>query len=415
MAEKTAPELCSICNRPSQSLCVHCMTARYCSQTCQRYDGPVHKLLCRAFSRFRAESRPSPDHFRAIVFPMLDEKPKFVWLRCETFGGYLCPITHPFLESDACIETIHIDENIFLRRDLPNTIMMSYNGAGQDESRRNKCLQALDLTIKVPWGRDRRGSEVAYGIVGRAPGAASCRDLDMTDFRHIIEYHLTNGRVSEMCPWDPTCLIAQPRVRGVRINCAGDQMLLGSPHYESVGVPPSDPIFHPNPFRGTSGITDRIGIPIFIWRLPPDPSWRPAQCAEDYDNTDVACLAMGCDPNIEPGNIYATEIGWSTSPHVWLKTVGSVLMVRQDMKPLLPLHAEALCMYCGFHVSPLLSRTLRMRGQRAPEHPLTKEQALAMISRQGFLKFWPRFLEDKRDKGEDCDAPDPYEFVGDHV
>lgn len=90
----------------------------------------------------------------------------------------------------------------------------------------------------------------------------------------------------------------------------------------------------------------------------------------------------------------------------WQNDVGSVLVVRQDMKPLHPLHVEALCKYCRHDIAPLFAHSM---GEHAPEEPMKKEAVLAMICRPTFGMSWYKLLEEKRNKDDEVDAPYPYD------
>ncbi|CAM6113755.1 unnamed protein product [Calypogeia fissa] len=76
------PVLCTICDSNGTQFCTQCRTLRYCSKECQRIDWPTHKLLCRSFSDFRTP--PGPTFKRAILFPVSEKTPKFIWLKILT-------------------------------------------------------------------------------------------------------------------------------------------------------------------------------------------------------------------------------------------------------------------------------------------------------------------------------------------
>jgi len=86
--------------------------------------------------------------------------------------------------------------------------------------------------------------------------------------------------------------------------------------------------------------------------------------------------------------------------------VGSVIVVREDKKPLFPLHVEALCKYCRYEIRPLLAHSI---GEYAPEEPIEKDAGLAMICRPTFVICWYKLLDEKHKKGEDTSVPYPYD------
>jgi hypothetical protein len=84
-----------------------------------------------------------------------------------------------------------------------------------------------------------------------------CRDLDMNNFRHITDYSLSYSYI----PGPST----QQSVKGVKINCIGDQKTSNKPNFEAVEIPSTDPIFS----------THRL--PIFTRRCLPDLKWANHQ------------------------------------------------------------------------------------------------------------------------------------------
>lgn len=86
-AEPSVHNLCNMCESEGTKACGKCGNAYYCSAECQRSDWPMHKILCKAFSDFKSDKRPSPEHFRAVIFPMTQGEPEFVWLGYNQLRG----------------------------------------------------------------------------------------------------------------------------------------------------------------------------------------------------------------------------------------------------------------------------------------------------------------------------------------
>lgn len=103
-------------------------------------------------------------------------------------------------------------------------------------------------------------------MVGLGINQTACKDLDMTDFRHITDHFLSYGYTPTLVTQQTTGIM----VKGTRINCLGDQKMLNKPHFEAVEVSSTDPIFSNH---DTSDIAERIGLPIFTRRCPPNPRW----------------------------------------------------------------------------------------------------------------------------------------------
>ncbi|KAF2812289.1 uncharacterized protein BDZ99DRAFT_383671 [Mytilinidion resinicola] len=229
----------------------------------------------------------------------------------------------------------------------------------------------------------------------------------MNDFRHIADYFLTYGYIPAPATQQ------QPKginVKGVKINCLGDQKMLHKPPFEAVEVSATDPIFSAH---DTSDIAKRIGLPIFTRRCPPDPKWANNEDNpiferhSPFNNQDATFLHLCLDPKTK-FDLRSGTLGWGLASQQWQNSVGSAIVVRQDKKPLAPLHVEALCRYCRDDVLPLLAHSM---GEYAPEEPMGKDAVLAMICRPTFVICWYRLLEEKHKKGEHASAPYPYDDV----
>ncbi len=410
MADLGAEALCIICNESSSRFCGRCKSARYCSRACQHADWPTHKLLCAAFSNFDVARRPSKDHLRAILFPADKEKPEVIWLHCEWRNDdddhpFQFADTEPILGADAFGSEFIVQYNTVLKRKISNAIRVCYRDAFLiDGSRRNKSFATIAATQPGEY-HDWRGPIITYGREGPDLEEPACRDLDMNDFRHITDHLLTYGRE----PAPATQQAAVEKIKGVMINCLGDQKVLNKPKFEAVEIPSVDPIFSSSG-HDVSDIARRIGLPIFTRRCPPDPKWAKDEKSKLFkgmsplNNQDATFLHLCCDPEAEH-NLRTGIWGWGWVSEQWQYGAGSVLVVREDRKPLFPLHAEALCRYCRNEIRPLFAHSM---GEYAPEKPMEKDAVVAMICRPTFVISWYRLLEEKGKEGEDTDAPYPY-------
>lgn len=80
--------LCAVCEAKGYMLCRRCKHAKYCSRECQVADWPIHKNLCRDFAAAMSDAnRPSPEHRRALFFPIYSTKPQLCWLLCGPGDG----------------------------------------------------------------------------------------------------------------------------------------------------------------------------------------------------------------------------------------------------------------------------------------------------------------------------------------
>ena len=398
------PTSCILCNNPDAHFCTRCKSTCYCSKKCQLTDWPTHELLCAAFSSFDPLSRPSNEHFRAILFSVDDKKPKFIWLHCKWRSNdidyrnrYQNPEVKPFLGPDPFPKSGSIQFNPVLQKELSDTIYISYRDTFLvDGSKANNSIGAITTTTagqKYDW----RGPIIAYGKMGLGIDPVICRDLDMNDFRHIVDYFLSYNV-------NPTPVLQQSfgtKIKGVKINCLGDEKMLSKPHFEAVEVSSTDLIFSEH---DTSDIAKRIDLPIFTRRCPPNPEWANDQDCKLFNNQDATFLHLCCDPKADFDPHHGI-MGWGWASMQWQNDVGSTIVVRQDRKPLLSLHVEALCKYCR-EIRPLFGHS---QGEYAPEKPMKKDAVLAMICRPTFVIHWYKLLEMKREKGEDTSAPYPYD------
>jgi hypothetical protein len=273
-------------------------------------------------------------------------------------------------------------------------------------SKANNSVAAITAT-KPGQYHDWRGPIVAYGDVGLGINQPECKDLDMNDFRHITDFFLSYGY--KPAPATPQSI--STIVKGVKINCVGDEKMFNKPHFEAVKIPSTDPIFSEH---YTSDSAERIGLPIFTRRCLPDPKWaddpdnKIFERQIPFNNQDATFLHLCCDPRADWDPRTGT-LGWGWAPQPWQKGAGSVVVVRQDKKPLSPLHVEALCNYCRYEILPLLSHST---GEYAPEKPMGKDEVLAMICRPTFIIYWYKLRGEKDKKGEDTNVPYPYEIEG---
>ncbi|KAI1672222.1 zinc finger mynd-type protein [Pyrenophora tritici-repentis] len=179
------------------------------------------------------------------------------------------------------------------------------------------------------------------------------------------------------------------------------------PHFETINVSSTDPVFTSH---DTSDIAERIGLPILTRRCAVDARWANRSSDEDdamfehkspSQNQDATFLHLCCDPGAKL-DIGKESLGWGWSPQSWQNNVGSVIVVRKDRKPLLPLHMEALAKYCREEVISLFAHS---NGSYHPEQPMKKGHVLSIICRPMFVIYWNKFLEQKNEYS----TPSPYE------
>ncbi|KAI1194105.1 hypothetical protein F5X97DRAFT_311897 [Nemania serpens] len=320
------------------------------------------------------------------------------------------PDVEPFFGTHALIKYFPLQRSTILARRLLNTLVVCCrDNFLLDGSARNMSIAALTATIPGQhFYYDWRGPVVAYSRLGEDLDPPCCRDTDMVNFRHVADYLTSYGSdlpTPEKQPGDI-------KIKGVRINCLGDQKICKRPHFEAVDVSSSDSMICD---VDISDIATRIGLPILSRRCPPDPSWASQRGSpipksilkgeSPYNNQDATLLHLCCDPKAD-GSLAQGAPSWGWPLGQWQRAAGSVIIVREDKKPLSPLHVEALCKYCRCGVLPLFCHS---RGEYAPDEPLKRELVLEMICRPLFSICWYKLLEEKWANKEYPDDPFPYD------
>ncbi|KPM43037.1 hypothetical protein AK830_g3509 [Neonectria ditissima] len=416
MPSSTTDHTCTLCEKPGVHLCYRCESSHYCSTECRFDDRQVHRMLCESFSAFDTATRPSDTHFRGIVFPQNRVRPKLTWLHCpwhddendeDSAVEWQHPDLKPFLGSDTGNRSVPICTDPLLQRGLADTINICYRDSFLvDGSRPNRSVEAVLSTVPGP-SHDWRGPIVAVGRKGPGLDPHGCRDLDMNDFRYIADHLISYGRwpLGIEASWMAS---SQHVVKGVRINCLGDRRVFGKPHYEPVDVHSTDPIFNKY-WHDTSDIADRIGLPILTRRCPVNLRWarerkqRGVSHDNPYDNQEATLLHLCCDPRADG---FPSDPAWPWAGPLWRSRVGSVIVVRRDMKPLAPIHVEALCTYSRDEVLPPMRRTM---GHFAPGEYVTRNSVLQTICRQAFSICWYKLCSQKREEWNSVSEPFPYD------
>ncbi|KAB2576816.1 HIT/MYND zinc finger-like protein [Lasiodiplodia theobromae] len=409
-------ELCLTCNKPAASSCARCHCSKYCSKDCQAADHQTHKLLCRAYSSLNRSVRPSHEHKLGIFFPQDDRKPKLVWVHFSWHDDDEVDYGHGFgsrfqmADSEQHLGEMgaesQIQYNTVLKRELSNTIRIAYRDAFlKDGSQPNQAIQSLPARRGNIF--DWRGPILAYGMHGLGLDQTVSRDLDLNDFRHLVDYLVTylNHETDGACRPDGN---SNKKVKGVKINCQGDQDAFGLPAFQEVEVPGTHPIFV-GVDHDTSEIAARVGIALLTRKYPASSAWAKATTrGHPYVNQPATFLHLACRDDETAG------AAWGWAPPPWQHDVGSVLAVRADQKPLHPLHVEALCRFCQFEMGPMFEHSLGMYS--AKTKPLKKDLVLAHATRPFFELFWGKMLDQKLKESDGAASQvwDPYEDAEEH-
>ena len=201
--------LCLSCNKPGVNRCSGCSNGRYCSAQCQKQDWKQHKAICGAFSTLT--ERPSPDYIRAMLFPVNEDKPNFVWIKRYTswFHGYKAEAEWgPLLGNPENCETGFFDRHYGFRRPLDGnkSIILKYNATFAIDG--SPCNQSMKNLKGIQQARKWCGSFIAHGYYEKDEELVTTLDLDTNDLGALVEYfNVRVDTIPECClPGSPyTC------------------------------------------------------------------------------------------------------------------------------------------------------------------------------------------------------------------
>ncbi|TGJ82830.1 hypothetical protein E0Z10_g5937 [Xylaria hypoxylon] len=145
-------------------------------------------------------------------------------------------------------------------------------------------------------------------------------------------------------------------VQAVIVRCEVER--LQAPPYSATTIP-ADHVVFSNP---VPHVPQLIEVPLVFHRPGTWSDYRP-----DLDNQIITYI-----------NINATS---GFAPPEWASGVGTVIVARQDKKPLLPHHLEGVWMYCDYILD------LFGEGEGAPRQ---------LYNRKAFEKWWKRYCEEQK-------------------
>ena len=270
-----------------------------------------------------------------------------------------------------------------------------------DESKVNKSIVSITTTT-ADQKHDWRGPMIAYGKVGQGTDQNICRNFDMNEFRHIADYFFSYN-INFTSVFQQSLDI---KIKNVKINCIGDQKMFSKSHFEVIEIFSTDFIFCKHDISDTA---KRVDFFIFTRRCFSNPRLANHSDSKlfDFINENATFLHLCCDSKAGFDRHFE-KMGWGWTSMQWQKNVGSTLVVRQNKKPLLPLHVKALCKYCRYEIRPLFGHS---QGEYASEKSMKKDAVLVMICRPTFVIYWYKLLDEKQKAGEDTNALYPYDDV----
>jgi hypothetical protein len=370
--------------------CGGCKELHYCSKVCQKYDWPIHKLVCKTLKDFSPENRPG-NYKRAILFPQDGEQPHFFWLRYITpsdddypqeFGkGHDVPATSSILNAKVeeyggvIIPTVR---SIVLSRPLNNrfTIMGKVRRADTSgvvpNNEVNKSLLKVNEELQDIW----YGQIIACGIKGKDNEPSRSYDIGALEFRHIVD---AMRMVYDDFKVERENMVEGPSVIGVRVANAMDTFWSRRTPIERLPVKASQCTAESDI---EAPICDQIGIPLVLRRLPLALTGRDRRVGLRNEVIGFATALRFLNPTID---LLGDHHG-----------VGSAIAVRKDGKPLLAAHMLAFSDY----ESHMMFR-----------HKLSTEPVdISMCSNEHFVAWYEKWLGLEKAMGKvDFDVPSPYE------
>ncbi|KAG7007792.1 hypothetical protein G7Y79_00008g024300 [Physcia stellaris] len=351
---------CTICNKPNAKLCTQCKSAAYCSSLCQETDWSTHKLLCKAFGT--KGDRPSSDHYLAILLPEQSQRPRLVWVKHEYIpGDEIDPSWYKpdILELLSEIRPADCEDRRIIHRNelrdfsMNDTVWVYFRDSALTDG--SSSSQSLIEITKDQHRHEWRGPIVVIRSEGITLDPLGCKDVTLADLRCAADYFIAYG--ADERGTDPKypgfC------VEGVKISCVGDKVIHGDQRFSALRVPMDHPMFR----NETSiPISRLLEMPLLAHQLRPETTWKNDGDFErfqgrwPYDNEAATFLHMDSNPDSD---------GWGWAPMRWQSRVGSVLVVRQDLKPLVPEHIDVLCDYCQSTLQPIFEASLE--GSRSKE------------------------------------------------
>ncbi|CAO2653915.1 Nn.00g106480.m01.CDS01 [Neocucurbitaria sp. VM-36] len=316
---------CAMCNHRSTKICSGCKSICYCSKACQKADWPIHKLVCKDYQEF-LPTRPSSDHHSVINFPVNEGKPRFAWVRY--IDGYSRPYPEDLLHLGCEAVKFHGDgfvevglSRLLHRHIEPHHVNLSIPEAAQlclccnRDLAPNQSLAKVDHELADLF----RGPVLAWATYCKEDRVRKPSDIDLTpmDFRHAVD-HLRY--LYSECEATFRAVGQKPSVTAVRMNCEGDQHVLGRPPLEHVHEPAS---ILQTVTNVHAPVADIVGLPLIILKAPVAPVWRDRHLHVRTQNLKA--------PMLNP--VHPTT------------DTGSLIICRKDGKPLHPTHVVALMSY----------------------------------------------------------------------
>ena len=270
-----------------------------------------------------------------------------------------------------------IKHNPLRDRDLTNTLQVLCRDAFLiDGSSVNKSVvQATQGAMVHDW----RGPILAMKKEGLSIDPRFYLDIDMRDYRDIVDYFISYGADFPMEDGNvrggnKNQYKKGGNVRGVKINCKGDQLKF--PKFAAVDVPAGHPVF----LYPIAPISKLVGMPLHTWQYPLD-----SACQDNPENVPATFLHLNTDES--------SGDWWGWAPMKWQNNVGNVLVVRNDNQDVSVQQVEALCHFCEFKMQPLFAN---VTGGGFVQ--MSRAEVLGYLTPEGFKEYFAEMRVRKMDE-----------------
>ncbi|KAI5925669.1 hypothetical protein F4810DRAFT_26087 [Camillea tinctor] len=410
---------CIICDQKAELRCPTCGTW-YCDSDCQRLDWHEHKILCK---RLKEEDLArKPHHIRAILFPVDEPQPRFVWLDRRSLIGSVFTI-------------LGLDEDIPSRNVVWSTV---------DGSRRQKRRIRSDSFICLvnPSGVDKINQSImkltkpghariifndalyfcytGANMIGLDLAAIetyiNCVDITMKDYRDIIDDH--KHTALNPCLVEPTRFPFEDYARGdqkasiwpaVKVNCDGDIERLSPFYGEGKMLPLVENV------QILSAIGQEQRTPSLLPRLAGLPwcSYQIRQCHETLpipllSNYGGRLFGSGWKA-AGPGNTDVDTTASATS-------CGCIIVLHETGETIYSSHVLCFFDFAEVQFREMTGTAKQMMGPGMHRIFTTVEQLANCFTKERFLDYWKEWVKDKsRDSEfyiEHTNIRSPYDFKG---
>lgn len=212
-------------------------------------------------------------------------------------------------------------------------------------------------------------------------------DIMLADYRHLVDYFEIHGYASQYAKAEKP---KRDRVRGVKINCVGEQVRSKVEVFAPVEVPSQSYERYGYTVGHIIPISKVINFPLRAWKCPLKE--RPVDPnTYNTENVTATIINISSDPK-------SNDYGWS--PHHWQSDVGNVLLLRDDGEDLDLALAETFCRWIEWNLWPRFEDALGLFSQAPPQVRVQKQQSLQESMTRKAMDAYGVQLREKGDQNQ---------------